>query len=108
MKVLRIKNKGQANKLLYKRGNARIVPVHDANGDLVIPVESMNDPAFEDLADDMLDKCEIVDYVPALDNTVDTLRQQGKLVEFILPAEDTPRYVKPVGVLKRIANFFGL
>jgi hypothetical protein len=106
MQVLKIKNKGQAQQLVHKRGANLVVPVHDANGDLVIPVEVTQDPVFADLFQNMLDKCELIEYIPGEGEYIETLRGQGKVVTFTIPTEDTPANSQQ-SLLRRVAAFFG-
>lgn len=106
MQVLKIKNKGQAQQLVHKRGTNLIVPVHDANGDLVIPLEVTQDPVFLDLFQSILDKCEIIEYIPGEGEYIEVLRGQGKVVNLTIPTEDTPQGGQQ-SVLRKIAAFFG-
>lgn len=68
MKVLRLKDKSKVKDFLFKRGNGFICPVIDADHNYVISLNVLSDPSFEDLVEDILDMCELVEYKPfALD-----------------------------------------
>lgn len=67
MKVLRIRDKANIDQLLIKRGNNLIIPVIDEDGNRIIGLEVLRDPAYADLVEDILDLCEIIDHKPAVD-----------------------------------------
>lgn len=67
MKVLRLKDKADFYAVKVARGLNHIIPVYDGNGDFILPLEILKDPAYEDLAEDILDKMELVDFVPQPD-----------------------------------------
>lgn len=60
MKVLRVKDK--ASWTSVKRGTEYIIPFVDNSGEWVISLDVLTDPAFEDLAEDILDQCDIIDF----------------------------------------------
>lgn len=67
MKVLRLKDKNDFESVKVSRGVNHIIPVYDGNGDFILPLEILKDPAYEDLVEDILDKTELVDFVPQPD-----------------------------------------
>lgn len=67
MKVLKIKDRNDFTSLKFARGNNFIIPQPDGSGDLIIGLNVLDDPAFADLVEDILDKTELVDFVPHLD-----------------------------------------
>jgi hypothetical protein len=67
MKVLRLKDKADFYAVKVARGLNHIIPVYDGNGDFILPLEILKDPAYEDLVEDILDKMELVDFVPQPD-----------------------------------------
>lgn len=64
MKVLKLKDPATFKDLITKRGNNVIVFVPDADGNYVNNLDILNDPAYSDLVEVILDSCEVIEYNP--------------------------------------------
>lgn len=62
--VRRITDLTRLRDVVYQNGNRMIIPVVDGNGDLIISVESIDDPAFARIRATLLSITEPIRYVP--------------------------------------------
>lgn len=71
MKVLKLKNPAKYKDFCLKRGLDCIHPVADGNGDLILPITVLGHYKFDDLADDIFNACDVIDYIAPKENAPD-------------------------------------
>lgn len=90
MKVLRVKDVKDFTKILTKRGNNVLLPPVDADGNFILGLELLNDPVYEDLYEDILDLCELIEHDPLIleglpDKPVKQKKDEFKAIRDVSP-----------------------
>lgn len=86
--VRRVTNLARLNEIVYQNGNRMILPVIDGNGDLIISVESIDDPAFARIRATLLEITTQIRYVPLPEDEV----QLRALFEDLDSRGELPKY----------------
>lgn len=115
MKVLRVKDKSKWKSI--KRGLDVIIPGIDNKGEWVIPFTVLDDPTYQDLVEEILDQCDVIEYEPLIapdDAIIETsIKQpkgdfsrikQGKSIEEAVEEY----YNSKKGTVTKVLEFFGL